>query len=201
MNQSTIIELIGYFGSLLVVISMLMTSVIKLRIINTIGSVIFAGYAFIIHSYPTAFMNLFLVGINVYNLVKLMQNDKHYQLVETAREDGMLAQFLHFYEADIKKYFPDFALEGEAGEQVYVVYNDATPAGVLIGKKQGECLVVKLDYTTPAYRDCSVGQYLYAHLGAYVAEVIMTSPNKEHATYMEKVGFVKTKDGYVKTLR
>ena len=44
------VELIGYLGSLLIVVSMLMTSVVKLRIINTVGSVIFTGYALTIHS-------------------------------------------------------------------------------------------------------------------------------------------------------
>ena len=48
MDTNTIYELIGYFGSALVVISMLMTSVVRLRIINLIGSVIFTCYALII---------------------------------------------------------------------------------------------------------------------------------------------------------
>ena len=37
------VEMIGYLGSILVVVSMLMSSVVRLRIINTIGSGIFAG--------------------------------------------------------------------------------------------------------------------------------------------------------------
>ena len=71
MDHSTVIEMIGYFSSLLVVVSMLMSSVIKLRVINSIGSGIFAVYALIIHSYPTAMMNICLVAINIYNLVRL----------------------------------------------------------------------------------------------------------------------------------
>ena len=71
MNTKMMIELFGYLGSALVVVSMLMTSVMKLRIINTVGSVIFMIYALIIRSYPTALMNLFLVGINIYHMLKL----------------------------------------------------------------------------------------------------------------------------------
>ena len=56
MTTQMIFELIGYLGSVLVIVSMLMTSVVKLRVINTIGSVIFAVYALLIHSYPTAAM-------------------------------------------------------------------------------------------------------------------------------------------------
>lgn len=200
MNQSTIIELVGYFGSLLVVVSMLMTSVIKLRIINTIGSVIFAGYAFVIHSYPTAFMNLFLVGINVYNLVKLIKNDKNYQMVEVARDEEMLKHFLEFHKEDILKFFPDFTITGEAGETAYVVYNDASPAGVMIGKIEDGCLNISIDYSAPAYRDCSVGAFLYEKLVGKATEAVFAGNAVNHEAYMERVGFVKSERGYVKSL-
>lgn len=77
-----IIEMIGYLGSILVVVSILMTSIVKLRIVNMLGSSISMVYALMIQSYPIAFMNLCLVIINIYNLMKLrkckkccMQND------------------------------------------------------------------------------------------------------------------------------
>ncbi|MCR5583870.1 MAG: YgjV family protein, partial [Lachnospiraceae bacterium] len=76
MTREMIWELIGYLGSLLVVVSLLMSSVIKLRIINTIGSLIFCLYALVIHSYPTAVMNAALVAINIWFLVKLINKDK-----------------------------------------------------------------------------------------------------------------------------
>ena len=71
-----LIELFGYLGSTLVLVSMLMTSVVKLRIINTIGSVIFTIYALIIKSYPTAFMNFCLVLINLRFLWKMSKTEK-----------------------------------------------------------------------------------------------------------------------------
>ncbi len=76
LNQNLLIELVGYTGSILVVVSMLMTSVKKIRIINTTGSLIFAIYALIIKSYPTALMNLSLVMINIYNIRKLTKAEK-----------------------------------------------------------------------------------------------------------------------------
>lgn len=71
MNYSMIIELLGYLGSFLIIVSMLMSSIIKLRVLNSIGSAIFAIYAIIIHSYPTALVNFCLVVINIYSLVSL----------------------------------------------------------------------------------------------------------------------------------
>ena len=40
-------------------------------------------YALIIGSYPTAAMNLFLIGINIYHLVRLFRDRKEYDLIET----------------------------------------------------------------------------------------------------------------------
>lgn len=71
MNTSTLIEIFGYTGTVLVVVSMLMTSMVKLRVINTIGSIISGIYAIICGAYPLALMNGCLIIINIYNLLKL----------------------------------------------------------------------------------------------------------------------------------
>ena len=71
MDSSLYLELFGYLGSFLVVISMLMSSVIKLRVINITGSIISGTYALIIGSFPLALMNICLIIINVYNVYKL----------------------------------------------------------------------------------------------------------------------------------
>ncbi|MDO4174140.1 MAG: YgjV family protein [Eubacteriales bacterium] len=76
--NTMMIELVGYVGSILVVVSMLMTSVIRLRVVNSIGAGIFTVYAWIIQSYPTALMNFCLVVINIYHLAR-MYKDKRKQ--------------------------------------------------------------------------------------------------------------------------
>ena len=69
-----VLEIFGYVGSFLVVVSMLMSSVVKLRLINTAGSVISLVYAFICGAFPLALMNACLVVINIYNLFKLLKS-------------------------------------------------------------------------------------------------------------------------------
>ena len=98
-----LIEIFGYIGSGLVVVSMLMSSVVRLRVINTIGSVIFMIYALIIKSYPTALMNFCLVAINVYHLMRLRNTNKHYSMFENNPEDGYLNYLLKYYKDDIAK--------------------------------------------------------------------------------------------------
>src|SRR5699024_5923463 len=82
VSTHMMVELVGYIGSILVLISFLMTSVVKLRIINAVGGTIFAVYAMIIQSYPTALMNFCLVGINIYYLVRLRKSDRNYDFME-----------------------------------------------------------------------------------------------------------------------
>lgn len=195
------VEMIGYLGSILVVVSMLMSSVVKLRVINTIGSGIFAAYALMIHSYPTALMNACLVGINLYNLVRLNQKDRAYDLTEAATGDGLLCYLLDHYRADILTYFPRFTGAGE-GERAYVVFCGGDPAGLLLGTEveQGT-LKVALDYSTPTYRDCSIGTYLYGKLPSKgVHTLIFEGGSKAHAAYLTKMGFTKENGAYVKRL-
>ena len=196
------IEMIGYLGSALVVVSMLMSSVVKLRVINTIGSGIFAAYALMIHSYPTALMNGFLIGINVYNLIKLTQKDRSYDLVEGAQGEGLLRYLLDYYREDIRTYFPDFSADRGA-DRVYIVCCNGNPAGVLLGTDNGQgTLQVLLDYSTPTYRDCSIGAYLYSKLpsmGVYTL-VFAGKETQAHAAYLTKMGFVKENGVYMKSL-
>jgi len=57
MTYETALELTGYFASILILVSLLMSSAVKLRIINAIGAAVFTVYGILIHSYPTAFLN------------------------------------------------------------------------------------------------------------------------------------------------
>ena len=113
MNTKVLIELIGYLGSALVVVSMLMTSVVKLRIVNTVGSAIFMGYALVIGSYPTAVMNFFLIAINVWHLIRLLRSHKEYDLIETRLGDSFVSYFLEKNLQDIRELGMDQFLENE----------------------------------------------------------------------------------------
>jgi len=63
-------EMFGYLGTALVVISMMMTSVTKLRVINVCGSVISAIYAAYGNAWPIVVMNICLIAINLFHLVR-----------------------------------------------------------------------------------------------------------------------------------
>ncbi|MGL5260331.1 MAG: YgjV family protein [Lachnospiraceae bacterium] len=201
MTVSTVIELIGYLASVLVLISLLMSSVVKLRIINAIGAFIYVIYAITIKSYPTAIMNIFLIVINMYYLVKVAKNSPHYSVIKSKKEDAVLQKILLYYQEDIKHFFPDFCVDEQIYDACFVVFCDATPAGVMIGKLSKDTIEVSLDYSTPTYRDCSVGKFLYAKLLEQGIKRIAFCGNYEkHESYLKKVGFIKQNGIYIKDM-
>ncbi|MBR6158855.1 MAG: YgjV family protein [Lachnospiraceae bacterium] len=200
MNTDTVIEMIGYFGSALVLVSMLMTSVVKLRLINLTGSVIFAVYALIIRSYPTALMNIALAGINIFYLVRIFKEQKIYDAIKTDIKDGYFSYLLGRYRDDILFCFPEAAPEKERADVVYLVCCDSDPACLFLGKEKaaGELEVV-LDYATPVYRDASVGRFLYKKLAEEgYRSLAFTQKAEGHIAFLEKVGYERRgEQGYV----
>lgn len=197
MNSATIIEIIGYIGSALVLVSMLMTSVVRLRIINLIGSIIFAGYALAIRSYPTAIMNICLAGINVYHLFRIFKEQRAYTSIKTDRHDGYFSYLLENYIDDINIWFPEFSLQNEDSDIAYLICCESNPACLFLGRKlQDGQIEVILDYATPAYRDTSVGSFLYKYLAkdGYRSLAFRQKADK-HVPYLIKIGYKVSDDG------
>lgn len=202
MSTAMMIEIYGYIGSCLVVVSMLMSSVVKLRVINTIGSIISGSYALIIGSFPLALMNGSLIVINIYNLFKLLKSEQHYEMTESRADDTYLSYLLNYYKDDIKTYFPEFKLGETAFDAAYIVSNDAVPAGICLGKMtEAGTMELVLDYSTPVYRDCSVGNYLYPKMAKNgIKKLVYTGKTQEHISYLTKMGFVSENGAYTKQL-
>lgn len=69
--MEVIYEIIGYTGTAFVLLSMMMTSVKKLRIFNLCGAVLSAFYALMTNAMPVAALNLCLTVINLVQLYRL----------------------------------------------------------------------------------------------------------------------------------
>ncbi len=203
MPVETLVELFGYLGSTMVVVSMLMSSVIKLRVINTVGSVISGTYALIIGSFPLALMNICLVIINVYNLRKLLVTKQQYDLVKCGADDAVVDYFLTHYAQDILLYFPQLCEDARRMDAVYMVLCNADPAGVLLAREGGNGIMeAVVEYTTPKYRDCSVGKFLYAALAAEgVREIVVHKTSEKHKAYLNKMGYERKKESHIKKLK
>ena len=98
------LDWLGYLASLIVLISLLMSSIIKLRWINLLGSCIFALYGFLIGALPVAFMNIGIALINVYYLVKIYGSKEYFKLIPLRTDSLYFNYFLEFYKEGIEKY-------------------------------------------------------------------------------------------------
>jgi hypothetical protein len=68
MNQFS--EYVGYLASLLVLISFLMKNMTYLRLVNTLGCMVFIAYGVLLPSIPIIITNAAIVIINSYYLLK-----------------------------------------------------------------------------------------------------------------------------------
>ena len=200
MNTEFFIEAFGYLGSFLILVSMLMTSVVKLRIINTIGSIIFTIYALIIHSYPTALMNFALIIVNLYFLFKMTKTENHYRIVEVKSDDLLLKEFLRYYENDIYNCFPGLKYDLNEINRCFIIMNEDKPVGFTLGICDKDSMELILDYTVQAYRDTSIGNFLFSKLDQYgIKKVLYRGPlTPSHVEYLKNTGFRKTADYYIK---
>ena len=101
MQNKIIFEIIGYVGSAFVLISFLMSTVIKLRVINSIGSLISVVYGLLIQAYPTVVMNLCLFIINCFYLVKMYRFKESFYIVDTKLSDSCVQFFINLNKEDI----------------------------------------------------------------------------------------------------
>ena len=205
MDKQLMIELFGYLGSLLVLVSFLMTSVFKLRVINTIGSIIFTIYALIIHSYPTAVMNACLVLVNLHFLWKMRHTGRHYDLVRVNGDDRYLNYIIASQMNDIEKSFPGITIKLGADlgmyNRCYIVTCAGNPAGIVIGNQENETITLSLDYSLQEYRDFSIGAFLFRRLKEEgIKKVVYLGPTENHMAYLNKMGFKNDNGMYEKVL-
>lgn len=197
-----LLEAFGYIGTALVLLSMMMTSLSKLRIVNIAGSVVSMTYAAILNTWPVVFLNFGLIIINVIQLVRLYRLKSMLKIVVTETNDENVKHFIEYYNKDICIYFPDFSLEAERGKKTYIVYDGAEAIGILIGEERGDELFITLDYVSQKYRDRSVARFLFSKMKDHGIKSLITTPTsvKKHQKYLVAMGFKACGEKMVKTL-
>ncbi len=194
MDSHVIYEIIGYVASLLVAVSLMMSAIIKLRIVNMIGAFTFSVYGVLIGSVPVAAMNAFIVLINIYYLIKLYRDKEYFQLLNVNKESKYLDAFLRFYKEDILNYQPDFDFKQDYNFSLFVL-RDMVPAGLILGNRDEKgVLKIDLDFVIPNFRDFKIGEYLFGEKISYfkgqnITGILAASGNSDHNRYLEKTGF------------
>ncbi len=67
------VDILGYAGTTLVVLSFLNRSMLRLRFLNTLGAAVITLYALLIDAWPLILLNALLAGINGYHYMVLVR--------------------------------------------------------------------------------------------------------------------------------
>lgn len=196
MSNFNWIEWVGYIASVIVLISLVTSSIVKLRIINLVGSFVFATYGFMIHSIPTGIMNAVICLVDIYYLMKLYNSKENFVILQTQQNDNYLAEFLKFYKDDILKSFPDFDLKIESNDVSFYILRNMVTAGLFMGKKiDNESLLITLDFATPEYRDFKSGRHIYMEHEKLFTDLgykrLVVKHSTDNINYLKKMGFVE----------
>ena len=186
----SVLEWIGYLASILVLVSLTMTSIIKLRWYNLAGAILFSAYGFLIGALPVGIMNFLIVCANLYNLRKMYSRKEDFKIMEIKENDELLMHFLDFYKKDINSFFPAF--KKQPNQLAMLVLRDLSVAGIFIGTQEENELRIELDYALPQYRDFKVGSYLYKKLNNLLSKHEIDRvycESNQNLKYMEKMGF------------
>ena len=197
-------EIVGYIGSLIVVVSLTMTSVVRLRALSLLGSFTFIAYGLLIDSVPIVITNAAIALINVWFLAREFSprssRGRDLGVSQIRADSPFLVDFVEFHIDDIRGFQPDFVMPAGPDVVAFMMTRDGLPAGLLVGRRDGNRLMIDLDYVLAAYRDSRIGRWLFGD-GAAVfrddgVEVLSADgPNEAHAKYLERMGFEKT-DGH-----
>lgn len=200
METPFVYELIGYAASVLVAVSLMMSKIVRLRVVNMVGAATFTLYGLLIDSIPVAAVNAFIVGVNVWYLTRIYTASEFFKLLRVEPDSEYLRLFVNHHRNQIAKYQPGFDDEELDSHLCVFVLRDLVPAGLLLADLDGEGrLRVKLDFVTPSHRDFKVGRFVFGERRSFfrelgVKEILAPSGNRAHSRYLERMGFQRTDD-------
>ncbi|WP_439185065.1 hypothetical protein [Carboxylicivirga taeanensis] len=190
-----LIEWIGYGASTVVLISLSLSSIVKLRVFNLIGSALFSFYGFYIDALPVGIMNLLICFFNIYYLRALLFKKEMFDGIWMTAKEEFVSLFLRRHAKDIQRFFPAFREEAIEGCNILMALRDMNVAGVFISTPpQNGVSEVLLDYVTPPYRDYKTGKFLLekyheALIDKGIKQLVSNTKNSDHQNYLQNMGF------------
>jgi hypothetical protein len=188
------IELIGYLASALVAVSLVMTNVWRLRLLNFIGASVFVVYGVAGRVYPVIAVNLFIAAVDLYYIMRMSTGKDIFKFMPVDAGDPLLDNFLAYHARDIRKFFPDFSIKKIAGARCVFILRNLMPVGLFVYTEAAGSALIHLDYVITDYRDLKNARYLYNRpqnradfkdLQYFTA----AGASPAHASYLRKIGF------------
>jgi hypothetical protein len=196
----TWVDALGWFGSALLVFSLLQARILRLRVLNTVACVILTVFNALLGVWPMVAMNVALAGINVFFIVRMLRerhDERVYVVLEVPEDDAYVQHFLGVHGADIARFFP--RLRERSGRTAYLVqHGDETAGVILVRDAGGGTAEVDLDYVTRRYRDFTPGEFVFRRSGLLRDQgytQVLTAPGMVEP-YYASVGFAAAGDRF-----
>ena len=198
-----ILQIIGYTGSVLIAVSLMMSSIVRLRWINLFGAGTFAIYGLLIKAYPVFALNGFIVLVDLFYLIKLSRQKDAFELIQIdTYQSPFLKMFVKYHQQEILKFFPDFDLARLNNPRTIFILRNLLPVGLFIClPHKKNMLEIKVDFVIKEYRDLKNAHYLFHSRSEIFKEqgfkaFIIKSEIEAHIKYIKKIGFqLKEIDG------
>jgi len=192
------LEIVGYIGSFLVAISLMMKSMKKLRWINLVGASTFSIYGLLLGAYPVFVLNGFITLVDIYYIFQMYRQTDYFEILEILNpKAAFLNRFLDYYCEDIKTFFPNVSFSENENPLIFFTLRNMLPVGLFIGDIKNENTIeIKLDYVIEGYRDFKVARYHYKKNTALFKKhgldtILINSTVYAHVKFLKKVGFKK----------
>ena len=189
------LDLLGWAGSAVLVLSLLQARVLRFRVINAVGTIPLLVFTALIPVGPMVGMTAVLLAINLWFIAKLLREQHDaatFEVVEAHRDDPFLRHMLTVQADDIARFQPpETWLPVEEREHAFVILRGTELVGVVLLDAEGDVARIRLDYVTPRFRDFTPGEFLWRRsdlLRRLGFRHVMT-PEGMVGAYYDKVGF------------
>ncbi len=183
-------EIIGWTGSALVVVSLVVPSIRKFRTLNLAGSLIATVYNVAFGIWPYAAMNAVIALIDLYWLVRLAATKKAYRILPVESSSRIVEDFLALHGDELRGAFPRFAPEALAASSVYLLMSGDEIAGIFAHESEQGRIIC--DFVTERHRDLGPGRALYADPAlrrAAPGRLVIATAETSDPDYFRRMGF------------
>ncbi|PIU17780.1 MAG: hypothetical protein COT18_12210 [Elusimicrobia bacterium CG08_land_8_20_14_0_20_59_10] len=187
-------ELVGYLASALVAVSLLTSNVLRLRVLNLAGALVFVLYAGLVRAWPVLAVNLFVACIDLWHIISLRSKKDVFKLMRVNTDNPLLANFLAYHARGIWQFFPDFELARLGDPRCIFILRNLLPVGLFIYTERKPDIDIHLDYVAEDYRDLKSARYLFnrpqnTRTFDGFSHFCALSGSPKHTGYLRRLGF------------
>lgn len=200
----SLLEAFGYFASILIALSIMMSNIRRLRLLNMLGAAVFSAYGYFIDAYPVFILNGWVAIVNAYYLIRIFYVQDKFDLIRLQSIHTPLFSLLkERYGADVGELCKGFQWQQLDNAVVLLIFRNMKPVGFFAYQAlddQGKVEVL-LDYIIPQDRDFKAAQFIFTKNNSLLSQegvkhLVVQASDKAHESYLNRIGFSQVDNGF-----